>query len=238
MIINCCMTAGHGENRSQDRLLVFDSVMASGEARFSWDSVNEGVIAIFDGVGGVQGGAYASDYAAKQMSVFPPNEEASALRDYLSSVAFHLRECNHCATTATGLVISRDRKLLFHIGNTRLFFYDGSFLSQATEDQTYVNEHMGELSAEEYEQTKNQITGCLGGNREQLFDKLIIQDVTELLSDKSMLVFSCDGVHEHVDAYSILEGIQAGKPLHDLICAAREAGSDDDCSIMVVDFNE
>ena len=40
------------------------------------------------------------------------------------------------------------------------------------------------------------------------------------------------------DKFSILESIQTGKPLHDLIRAAREAGSDDDCSIMVVNYNE
>ena len=238
MKISCCMTAGHGDNHSQDRLLVFDSVMANGEAQFHWSSAMEGIIAIFDGVGGVQGGAYASDYTAKQMSAFPANEDAPALRDYLSSIAAHLRECNNCATTATGLVISEQRKLLFHIGNTRLFFYDGSFMNQATEDQTYVNEHIGELSEEEYDRVKNQITGCLGGNREQLFEKLIVRDVTELLSEKSLLVLTCDGIHEYVDSYSILEAIQTGKPLRDLIRTAREAGSDDDCSIMVVNYNE
>lgn len=237
MKIRCCMTAGHGEMHSQDRLLVFDSVLANGESQFYWNTNVEGVIAIFDGVGGIQGGAFASDYAAKQMSVFPAQEDESSLRAYLSAVAAHLRDCNHCATTATGLVLTNSRKLLFHIGNTRLFFYDGSFLSQATQDQTYVNEHMGELTAEEYDRVKNQITGCLGGKQQSLFDKLVIQDVTDLLSNAQMLVLTCDGVHESVDSYSILESIQAGTPLSDIIAAARAAGSDDDCSIMVVEFH-
>ncbi|MDO4388034.1 MAG: hypothetical protein Q4C31_03135 [Eubacteriales bacterium] len=228
------MSSGHGRQNSQDRLLIYDTILAKGRFEAEWKGEQRGCLAIFDGVGGIAGGEYASGYAAMQMWNYPIQNGEQMLNSYIQGIGTTLRNRNGCATTASGLLMLRDRCMLFHVGNTRIWTYDGEYLEQITQDQTYIEESGHQLSKEKIEQYGNVITGCLGGNDPSLTDRLCINDVTDVVSKCTALLFTCDGIHDYVDNYDIEKVLQSGSDLSDIVDIARKNGSDDDCSILCI----
>lgn len=238
MKISCYMQPGHEESTSQDRLLVIDTILASGQFSQYAARMEEGCYAVFDGVGGLDGGAYASSYAAIQLLSFPIRANERALLAYIHGIAEHLRSHGGCATTASGIAFSHSRALLFHIGNTRVWVYKDGYFERLTDDQTYNMELVSPISEEVYERNKSVITGCLGGDRAYLADRLIVSDITSELSLTSHLLFTSDGIHDYVDAYNLEQLITGETTLCDIVGKARNGGSEDDCSIMLIHLSD
>lgn len=234
MKATCYMDSGHGRQKSQDRVLIFDSILAKGNFTAEWNNLQEGCIAIFDGVGGISGGEYASGYAASQMWNYPQQNGIQMLNPYLQGISATLRSHNGCATTASGLVIVQDHFYLFHVGNTRIWKYSGTYLEQITTDQTFIEEANHPLSQTEIEKYGSIITGCLGGNTPMNSARIYIDDITDQISGCESIMFTCDGIHDYVDSYDIEQIIRNGSSLGEVVRKARENGSEDDCSILLL----
>lgn len=239
MIIKCHMTPGHGRNFSQDRLLVYDTILAKGSFETEWPNELNGCLAIFDGVGGIQGGEYASGYAAAQMWNYPLQHGVAPLNAYLQGISASLRNYNGCATTATGIICVNGQYFLFHLGNTRMWKFDGKYLRQLTKDQTYIEDSEKPLSRSEMERNSSVITGCLGGSTAELSERIHIEDITAIIAGNSKLLFTCDGIHDYVDVFDIEQALKTDHvDLRSIVALARDCGSNDDCSIMLVDRKE
>lgn len=228
------MSAGHGRQNSQDRLLIYDTILAKGSFEAEWDGEQQGCLAIFDGVGGIAGGEHASSYAAVQMWNYPLQSGEQILDSYIQGISATLRNRDGSATTASGLLMLRGRTVLFHIGNTRIWRYDGKYLEQLTQDQTYVEEADHPLSKEKIEQYGSVITGCLGGNDSSYSKRLYIEDITAKFQRGEALLFTCDGIHDYVDNFDMERALQTGAGMNSIAELARKNGSDDDCSILLV----
>lgn len=228
------MSPGHGESFSEDRLVVFDTVLSQGRFALELPQERDGVLAILDGVGGVAGSSYASGFIASSLALNGAGMTESTLPQLLLEDDLYLRENARGATTVSGLLLRGGDTFLFHIGNTRVYAEEDGYLTQLTVDQTLVYEYGYIPNTAEYAANKHIITGCLGGSSGTAKDKLRIKRLD--LPRKGCWLLTCDGIHEHVEIYD-LEAL-ALREMHPekMIDMARRDGSEDDCSFMLIQW--
>lgn len=240
MKISAYMVPGHGREKSEDRVLAGESILSKGRYEASYTGVPDGCFAIFDGVGGIVGGAEASSYAAEQMRWYGGAIQPEMLHDFLHQVGMNMHHGQRYATTATGLYLEQGRALLFHVGNTRMYALNGEFLERITNDQTTLAEAFeGQVISEEIRNAYgHEITGCLGGMKPELTDRLLVDEVTEFFAEAKKILFTCDGIHEYVDAGMLGKMVKGEISMEQIVTMAREAGSDDDCSMLLLEIGE
>ena len=233
---------GINKEASEDRILVGTEVFSDQEAvRF----LNQGHIMIADGVGGNNAGAVAAFQVCKKMAdTFDLNPEAfSAINAHLFSMGAANESYRNMATTATGMLFSsEDTAKTYHVGNTRLYAIQaGEYLKQLTSDDTVVDYliRTGKLTEDEAANypARNEITSCFGGGKQSLLrvklDKLD-------LSQYQQFLLTCDGIHDYLDTDEMEEilGQSDGdwaSAIRSLIARAKDKGSPDDCSAVIID---
>lgn len=238
MKVNAYMVPGHGREKSEDRILVCETILSKGQYEVQFTDVPEGCLAIFDGVGGIVGGADASSYAAEQMRWYGGSAQPESLHAFLHQVGMNLHNGPKNATTATGLYLEQGRVLLFHVGNTRMYAMNGEFLERITEDQTTLSETFaGHVITQELRNAYgHEITGCLGGMQRELTERLCVRDITEFFAEAKTILFTCDGIHDYVDAGMLGKMVKGEISMEQVVEIARSAGSDDDCSMLLIEM--
>ena len=131
-----------------------------------------------------------------------------------------------------------DSSYLFHVGNTRIYGLQGSYLKQLTEDQTTYQWllNIGQIEAAE-KCNKNEITNCLGGGNAQYGSGVCVKENSALSSYKRILLTS-DGIHEYVsidDLEDFMYGNISEITMKGLLDKANKNGSSDDKTIIVID---
>lgn len=207
--------------------------------------------AVADGVGGYQGGERASLMAVDSIRVLNrrTNLIESDIKDLVERTNAQIAKTGQMnpgyasmATTLTALVMNQEKAVSIHIGNCRLCSYK-RYLQPITKDHTRVAEMVsrGELTEEEAltSPIRNQISACLGGNREGLFDKLQVEAQEGILEQESNLLLTCDGVHDYVSEEELEdmlgECISGSEVCRKIAEYARIKGSTDDISIIIID---
>lgn len=203
-------------------------------------------VGVADGVGGNAGGKIASGYVASQITHpdFSKMDEIrivqfiEELNHRLIQYASSIPEKAEAATTLTCLVVGSDCVYLIHVGNTRLYVKQGSYLKQLTNDQTTYNWLLecGQYEAAE-RCNKNEINGCLGGGNPQYSSRVVVEKIFEKdLPD--LILLTSDGIHEYVDL-DVMENVLSSeltdqKMIQLLIEKAVSNGSTDDKTVIMV----
>ncbi len=249
MTVYAYVERGKGKKIAEDSVLLGHSVLSGGYCEWTPED-EELCLAVSDGVGGNKGGAYASFFITGKLREADPagfggTEE---LKVCLEKVNKDLVEygsevpgCEFMAATLTGVNVSSSGIFLFHVGNTRAYAVNGQFLRQLTEDHTKVAAMvaMGMLSREEAAERPdaNVINACFGNGDISYAKKLEVRDITEELGSSRPLLFTSDGIHDHL-SQDQMEDILSGEgsereKLTALAAAARENGSEDDISVVL-----
>ncbi len=226
------MSPGHGENFSEDRLVIYDTVLAQGSYSMELSSPRDGILAILDGVGGINGGAFASAFIASSLTLNSEKMEVQALRELLLDDDDYLRENARGATTASGLLLRGEKTYVFHVGNTRIYMEEEGYLSPITDDHTLVREYGYTPGTAQYAENQHIITACLGGKSGGAEKKLQIKEV--VLPRSGSWLFTCDGIHDNLDVYDMEQVVLTDDRPDELIRMARSAGSEDDCSYLLI----
>lgn len=232
----------HSEN--EDRILINDTIVSAGAFEAECDGKLK--ICVADGVGGNNAGAVASSFICENLksavsidknSLFDINTQ---LLDKSNSDA----NLKGMATTLSGIYIDDSTANIFHIGNTRIYVFQGSYIKQITEDHTSVNWLIktGKLSKKEAEtyDRRNEITACFGGGNPALINSLVFEESNEVLSNAKRIVLTSDGVHEYVSIDEIEgilndENISSLQACEKIVNIAKTNGSSDDKSIVIFD---
>ena len=126
-----------------------DSAVVAGEiisdAYFECEVDNTScIVALADGVGGNAGGDCASKYVLSELKNISMSDISCVdlknciveMNEKLLQYGFNTTDKKNMATTMTGLMFTENKEFVFHIGNTRLYMLQGSYLKQITQDQT------------------------------------------------------------------------------------------------------
>ena len=233
----------HSEN--EDRILINDDVISDG---FFETESNEQttIICVADGVGGNNAGAVASSFVCENLKNMPCIDKSGleGINSQLLEKSAENTNLKGMATTLSGICIYDTNANIFHIGNTRIYVFQGSYIKQITEDHTSVNwlVKTGKLSKKEAEtyDRRNEITACFGGGNPALINSLVFEESNEALSNAKRIVLTSDGVHEYVfvDELEDVLNNEALEPISmckEILNLAKANGSTDDKSIVIID---
>ena len=228
---------GLNKSENEDRVVVGKSIIASGTFLAE---VEDGIIAVADGVGGHNAGAVASHFVANNIGGLKEVsfEQMEQLNDDLVEVSKTYAEHKGMATTLSGVCLSNEKTQLFSVGNTRVYLLQSrKYLKQLTTDDTTLNYLLttGQLSPEEAENfdRKNEITACFGGGSPEFF-RIKISNIEPLVAP---FMLTTDGIHDYLSVDEMEDLIEAHGLTEiccsELIKAARSKGSVDDASIIL-----
>lgn len=227
-----------------------DSVVAEkmvfSETMHCIDTKTWHVISICDGVGGNPGGKEASLFVSNMIasaSFDDMNEEEikaffSKINNELLCYAATLPDEKNMATTCTALINSNNGLFLVHIGNCRLYKLQGKYLKQLSSDQTIHQLLKSSCVFEDAEKNnKNEIYACMGGGSTQYSYHLIVKKLGESYKNENLIMTS-DGIHDYVsdaEMERLLNESEDDKSaVRKIVNFARNNGSTDDCSIIIV----
>lgn len=252
MKIYCRMEAGVGKNNIEDRVVIDNTIIAGGIYSVDIPQGQPFVAAVADGVGGNNAGNVAAHVAAE--GIVTLSMPTDCLEQALSAKIKQLNakivaqsqydpRLERMATTLTGLYYTGSRWLLFHVGNCRAYSWKSPYLNQLTQDHTWA--HQMSLSGWTDEEIadsgrSSEITACLGNGDVSTANQFYVSDVTEVLSAADRIIFTCDGIHDFMKGEELEQGINSIRNIPELLklsmIFARENGSQDDMSMVVVDL--
>jgi len=205
---------------------------------------------VADGMGGTEGGEFASEIALqafeKFMDIAPEglsNEGLSAAvtrwtmqtHQSILQKGVEFPQYNQMGTTLTGLFGYGDRIFMINIGDSRVYRYRSGILNQLTRDHSMRELHHDPTIA------SNLIYNCLGGGAPDAFADLT--DITDrVLSDDRFIICS-DGLSDmltddEIEAV-VKQALEDGKEDNvalELAEAAKTAGGRDNVSVLMLHF--
>jgi serine/threonine protein phosphatase PrpC len=236
LVLECgqCLDKGRSRTEQQDSLLVMKGPQAN-----SW------LLVVADGVGGLPGGAAASEtvVAAIEAAV---RECAGVLADCAAAgiatgnsaiVARDAETGITSGSTVAAVAIENGTAQTLHAGDSRAYLMRDGGLVQLTQDHSVVGEAVrdGRLSAEEarVHPQRNAITRALGVG-EQID---VERSAPRPLLRGDLLLVCSDGLHGLVDSDEIAaflgqEGT-ADERAASLVAAANRAGGSDNIAVVV-----
>lgn len=231
----------HTEN--DDRILVGSQVLDQNSfqevARFPY------VAAVCDGVGGYAGGGYAAQWILSALGQENADELSrdgvleKTIADANERLINAKREMAGYAdmcTTIAGVLFTEEGQLVFHAGDSRVYRYDGQYLSRMTVDHSLVRELVdnGVISEQEaaVSPDRNKIVRCLGTENTPPPE---FYRVKGALRAGEIFMICSDGLWEGVSDTTIKETLAKGTSLlescRELVELAKAGGSDDNISV-------
>lgn len=237
------MTEKGDHNENEDRILINDTIVSAGTFEAKCDSDLK--ICVADGVGGNNAGAVASSFVCESLKTIVPSgkNDLVDINSQLLTKSTENANYSGMATTLSGICISDEKASSFHIGNTRIYVFQGSYIKQITEDHTSVNwlVKTGKLSKKETENydRRNEITACFGGGNPALINSLVFEERNEALSNTKRIVLTSDGVHEYVSIDELEDvlnndSLEPKSMCNEILSIAKANGSTDDKSIIII----
>lgn len=252
MKIYCRMETGIGKKNIEDRVVVDNSIIAGGVYSADIPKMQPFVVAVADGVGGNNAGNVAAHVAAEgvvtlSMPTDCPEQVLSAKIEQLNAKIVAQSQYDphqqRMATTLTGLYYTGTNWLLFHVGNCRAYSWKAPYLNQLTQDHTWARQmSLSGWTEEEIADSgrSSEITACLGNGDVSTAKQLYVSDVTEVLSTADCIILTCDGIHDFMKSEELEKGVNSIHNTPELLelsmAFARENGSQDDMSMVVVDL--
>ena len=248
----CYVDIGPGKANCDDRVLINNSVIAAGLYSIELPDDRTVSLAVADGVGGSKAGYYAATQAVSALSesLLPTDLSVQSVIHLINEANWRIIALSNddirlsgMATTLSGLCHEGNHWFLYHVGNTRVYVWAFGSLNQLTEDHTWIRKMQlvgfgeGELSQSA---RQSEINACLGGGNMQLAEKLQVLDVSNIIGDAQRILITSDGLHDYIQ-HSALEASMEGigdveDYFRQAIDFARESGSKDDISILMVDL--
>lgn len=231
----CDDSVFNGENIiSQDAVIVIEKIESS------W-------FAVADGVGGNAGGHEASNYLLDYIQCnYEKTDDEAALELLLKDAnislidnAQKIARKEQMATTFTGVFFCNEDLKIAHSGNTRLYALQGNYLKQLTSDHTTYQWLIRQGNYEAAEMcNKSEIISCFGGGDNDLLKMLSVETIL-MESIPNTLIMTSDGIHDYVDIDTFEEILCEPIPIKERVIKlwkkAQELGSNDDCSVLIME---
>lgn len=246
MTITVFLKTGEGKIICDDSLLIDNQVIDSDEV-IVFSDMHPLCIAVADGVGGNAGGHDASMFILQHIAQSISSlEDGTQIQKFLIETNRELIEFAskfadkaNMATTLTGIFEINNCMYVAHVGNTRLYTLQGNYLKQITADHTTYQWLMMHGNYQEADScNKSEIISCFGGGSADLLKMLTVTQPFEEY-EPAVLVLTSDGIHDHIDIDSFEEILSENIPMRERLekawRLAKEKGSADDCSIIVME---
>ena len=252
-MIKACYISNTGKVRSnnEDCLLLNDLLLSGAEmtdAECLESGGTKSVYCVADGMGGHLKGELASRTVLEVIRTsYTRAETAEDIRDVLSSAKKELdniaradRESHGLGSTVSGMMLIKDRAIVFNCGDSRVYSTGGESLRKLTRDHSVVQELVdaGIISEDDMRThpKKNIITSSLMGDLNERLPEMYFK---EIRPEKHQRFLLCtDGVWESMSAAQ-MEKCVAAKELKDaaycLFDRTMENGATDNLSFILLE---
>jgi serine/threonine protein phosphatase PrpC len=241
---------GFKRKKNEDRYIIIDD-----ETEFINIKHYGRFYALADGMGGHAGGEVASKMACKGMTDYyseinNDQDDSDYFRvrlQHLKSTlyAVHnkiieygqvIREYEDMGTTLSVLVLIKNRALIAHVGDSRIYRLRGKFLEQLTEDHTFAQIFLqkGYISSKVALEhpIRHVMTQAVGQGIEDIFLKI------EMVEKDDIFLLCSDGLHDMLSDVEIKNVLSKNYALKDkcnrLVAKALEMGGKDNVTAIVV----
>jgi len=246
-IFGLCSDKGKQKAGNQDRLLI-----KIGES----ETIGEfAMFVVADGMGGMTDGGRASEMAVDSLKNWWDNlseEQIMSIEQISSDLYKQFFMINSAiknygdlkgistGTTLSAVFVAGNKYVLCHIGDSRVYKFNGYTLQQLTIDHSYVAEQvkMGLISAAEarHHPMKNIITQCLGVN-----DDIEPYENSGTIASQEVLILCSDGLYNEVSEEQIITEVAGGlgsmpaaqRTAERLLQMANDNGGNDNISVIV-----
>jgi len=228
---------------NEDMILLNDEMFRDGSRKTKLDTDSNLVIAVADGIGGMDKGEIASEMALTRLhemfTKLPPRMCYENIKNtferYTQETHGAMLALGEMGSTLVGLFIYEGKMYRFHAGDSRLYLMRNGGLMRLTVDHS-LRESGGDPSA-----PSNIITNSLGGGGSAFIE---FAEIEKPFQDNDIYLLSSDGLHDLVPPEEIafvlrqtedeLGEAQAEK----LLQLAKEAGGKDNISVVTIKVME
>ena len=207
---------------------------------------------VADGMGGVKGGAIASNLAIEVFAESITTTSLAGGEDLVSAAravnhriyerGSETEELKGMGTTIVGLAFSNEQTFVFHVGDSRAYLLRGGDIVQLTSDHTLVNElvRSGAMSADQADRSpvSHMLTRSLGPSREVLVDCV---PLTNAPIGGDIFLLCSDGLYNLVDPEE-MAAVVSEFPLEEaarkLIGLANHRGGTDNITVILLRVDE
>ncbi|TAJ13931.1 serine/threonine-protein phosphatase [Marinilabiliaceae bacterium JC017] len=205
------------------------------------------IACIADGVGGANGGKFASQYSVdkflKTVSNF--NDSLNPVVESIHKSIVELQkkdeQYSRMATTFTGCLIYQEKIKGVHLGDSRLCILRRNGIKQLTINHTEVNRLLraGKLTKEEainYPR-KNVLESAIG-----IKDIITIQNFEFDLENKDRILITTDGVHDVISKVEFRDLSKKNKSINDfgdnLVSILQQKKITDNLTFLIIELNK
>ena len=251
--VNACAKTdiGYKREKNEDQYLILDDEVDSINIKH-----NGRLYALADGMGGHTGGEVASKMACQGMSDYYLKTTTSDQHstDYCRARLQHLkttlhdvhnkiiehgqgsREYEDMGTTLSAIVLIKNRALIAHVGDSRIYRLRGNLLEQLTEDHTFAQAFLqkGYITPEVASEhpIRHVMTQALGKGIEDIFLRI------EKVKRGDTFLLCSDGLHDMLSDEEIKNVLSKNYALKDkcnrLVASALRMGGKDNVTVIVI----
>jgi len=225
---------------NEDMILLNDEMFRDGSRQKKLDTSKKLVIAIADGIGGLDKGEAASEMALSKLKEIlekiPDDLNSHELKEVFDvyTQETHNLMSQGMGSTIVGLFVYQNKVYRFHAGDSRIYLLRDGGLRRVTIDHS-LKESGGNSNA-----PSNIIINSLGGGDSAFIE---FEEIDQPFLNNDIYLLSSDGLHDLVPPDIIsdtlmlpeTEGFHAAEKL---LALAKEKGGKDNISIITIKVEE
>lgn len=243
---------GPYRNRNEDYFLI-NSIVSNERYKhkiryFRNKNREEFILGIADGVGGKDGGDFASNFILNELSTIKETDYIPFISDQIKNIHYKLRNESlkrnilGASSTLTLLTALNEYITLYHIGDTRAYKLTPTKLVQLTTDQTELQRTIDNLPfynpVKNFLPYKNKLLDAMGANEQP--PKISIIKTT--IEPDDVLLLTSDGIHDYLSNQRIHQILRRYKTdytiVKNLINEAIKNGSKDNLTAVYVKYSQ
>lgn len=239
--IEAISDTGLVREKNEDMVLVQGELVRNSRISFEIDhsGARKSIFAVADGMGGYNGGEYASEIVLQELDDLILSLEdgltsgqiITILKEWLNVV--HDNICQKgiawkgftgMGTTLVAMIFYYDITLIINIGDSRAYRFRDNVLRQLTIDHSLKElDHKRIIPS-------NIIYNAIGGRTDKIF--MDIEDISGSLFDKDQFILCSDGLSEMLDNDTLENILRTENDINKLFKRAIAAGGLDNISII------
>jgi protein phosphatase len=220
---------------NEDMILLNDEIFRDCSKQKEFDTEKRVVIAIADGIGGLDKGEAASEMALNRLKELlekiPDDLNSLELKEVFDVYAqeTHNVMSQGMGSTIAGLFVYRGKVFRFHAGDSRIYLLRDGGLRRLTIDHS-LRESGGNPDA-----PSNIITNALGGGDSAFIE---FEEIDQPFLNNDIYLLSSDGLHDLVPPDIISDTLIQQDASQKLLALAKENGGLDNISIITIKVEE
>jgi len=218
---------------NEDMILLNDLMFRDDKKKVDFKNTSRVVIAVADGVGGLNKGEVASEHVLTALSEtlkkIPDdlsNEELQSVLETFTADT-HASLSKDMGSTLVGLFFYRDKLFRFHAGDSRIYRMRRRELTRLTVDHSLC-ESGGQKNA-----PSNIITNSIGGGSSAFIE---FAEIEFPFNNNDIYLLSSDGMHDLVPMNEIAAVLEKPNPAEKLTDMSKKYGGKDNISVIIVNI--